>query len=480
MRTPLIFTVVVLLSMAFSPVASATMLGSPTNVSFTASYDGSAQDYYQLLPTDYVSTKTYDVVIALHGSGSNGLQYATNPADEMRATRDAAGNNDMIMICPNDRGTTSWMNAPSEADLVQIIQNLKSTYHVGNVILTGASMGGTGTLTFTALHPNLINGMCSVNGLANFDGYHSSNTDLAGQITTAFGGTQAQVPAEYYKRSAINFPQSFTMPMSIATNGGDTVVPAASVVSLYNTVKNTNTKAVSFYRSTGNHSTNYVDNAVALEYVIRQAKGINTDLHPIAINRSFEYQKLSPGTTASTVDGWTPAGGSVVGVANLSAANYTAKYNDPIPDGSQAAMATNSALYQFTGTTIRAGTYHLSLVAASPKDNSHVGTLLTGFMVADNNVASSADLDWGATDSYTAGPGLTPGEWTTINVDWVVGANSPAIGKYLYLDFWANSSNTVYFDNVSLSFTPLPEPSTFVMLGTAMVGLLVYARRKRK
>ena len=77
-------------------------------------------------------------MIALHGSGSDGTQYTTNTADEMRATRNAAGNNDMIMICPNDRGTTSWMNAPSEADLVQIIQNVKTTCNVGDVILTGS------------------------------------------------------------------------------------------------------------------------------------------------------------------------------------------------------------------------------------------------------------------------------------------------------------------------------------------------------
>ena len=44
---------------------------------------------------------------------------------------------------------------------------------------------------------------------------------------------------------------------------------------------------------TGGHSTNYVDNAVALEYVVQNAKGIDTDLHPITVNTSFEYQKLS-------------------------------------------------------------------------------------------------------------------------------------------------------------------------------------------
>lgn len=272
------------------------------------------------------------------------------------------------------------------------------------------------------------------------------------------------------------------MPMSITAGGSDTVVPPQSVLQLYDTVKNTNPKnpkTVSFYRATGGHSTNYVDNAVALEYVIQNAKGIDTDLHPITINTSFEYQRLNPGTTNPVVDGWT-AVGSGVGVANLSDLDYALKFDGPRPDGSNLALATNTALYQFTGTMVRAGTYHLSLAAASGRDNLQVGTLLTGFMVADNNVASVSDLMWGAPDSYTADPGLISGKWTTINVDWVVQPGSAAIGKYLYIDFWANSSNTLYFDNVSLSFTPVPEPSVSVLLGTALIGLLAYTWRKRR
>ena len=131
---------------------------------------------------------------------------------------------------------------------------------------------------------------------------------LLPQIVTAFGGTHTQVPAEYTKRSAINSPQSFTMPMAITAGMLDSTVPPQSVIQLANTVKNTNPvnpKVVSFVRANGGHSTNYVDNAVALEYVVQNAKGIDTDLHPITVNKSFEYQKLNDGATTSTVDGWT-------------------------------------------------------------------------------------------------------------------------------------------------------------------------------
>jgi predicted esterase len=461
------------LGMAISSSLSAAPLGSPTDVAFTA-YDGSTQYYMQLMPTDFDPKKQYDVVIALHGSGSGRTQYAYGAFDEARATRDAAANHDMIMICPDYRAKTSWMGPAAETDMVQIIASLKSQYHVGDVILTGASMGGTGSLTFTALHPGLIDGVCSVNGLANFDGYKSSNPALAGEIAASFG-----TAAEYAKRSAINSPQSFTMPFSVAAGGADTVVPPQSVLQLVDVVKNSNPrnpKVISFYRPTGGHSTNYVDNAVALEYVIRNAKGENTDLHPITINTSFEYQKLTAGTTTSgVIDGWTTVGTSL-GVTHVS--DYAAKFIDPPPDGNQMAKAKNGALYQFLGTTAAPGTYHLSVMVGTPKD-AEPGSFKVGFMTAANNIASVADLIWAEDDSYLSASGANAGHWSTINVDWVVDKDSAAIGKCLYVDLWADhAKNDVYFDKVNVAFTPLPEPTTIVGLITMCVAGGALTRRR--
>ena len=458
----------------------AAVLGSPADVRFTADYDGTSQCYSQLLPTGFDATKQHDLIIALHGSGANRTQYASDSRDECRATRDAAGAHDMILVCPDYRASTSWMNAAAEADVLQIIKELKSQYHIGKVIITGASMGGTGSLTMTALHPELINGVCSINGLADFVGYESSSTSLQSQITAAFGGTYEEVPDEYKKRSAINSPGSFTMPMSIACGGNDTVVPAASVRHLYDTVRNAtpkNAKTMSFYRPTGGHSTNYVDNAVALEYVIRQANGINTDLHPIAINTSFEYQTLPAGsTTSGAVDGWTASDGKA-GVTRLSDADYAAKFDDSIPDGKQTALARNAAIFQFLGTTVRAGAYHLSLKAGSPKDNVAVGTFRAGFLTADTNIAGTFDLAWGDDKAWTSS-GLTAGKWSSVELDWIVPADSAAIGKYLYVNLLSTGNHDVFFDNVQVSFTPAPEPGTMKIVVCGLVGAAGYMLRK--
>ena len=131
----------------------ASVLSSPTDVTFRATYDGDSQAYMQLLPQGFDAAQQHDVIIALHGSGSNRSQYATSSPDECKATRDVAANHNMILICPDYRGTTSWMNAAAEADVVQIINDLRSRYKIGKVIITGGSMGGTGALTFTAVAP---------------------------------------------------------------------------------------------------------------------------------------------------------------------------------------------------------------------------------------------------------------------------------------------------------------------------------------
>ncbi|MBN1394341.1 MAG: alpha/beta fold hydrolase [Pirellulales bacterium] len=483
MRVFLLFVIIVPLSIAFSPVLSAATLGTPTDEAFTATYDGSTQYYMQLLPTDFNPANQYDVIIALHGSGSTRTQYAYDSRDECRATRDVAANHDMIMICPDYRAATSWMNAPAESDVLQIINDLKSQYNVGKVIVTGASMGGAGCLTFTALHPDVVDGVCSVNGLANFVGYTTSMPALIDQIAVAFGGYYTQNPSEYVYRSAINYPQSFTMPMSITAGMLDTVVPPQSVIQLFNTVKNTNPvnpNVVSFIRTAGGHSTNYVDTAVALEYVVQNAQGIDTDLHPISVNTSFEYQNLSVGGSTTTVDGWTKAIGTGASVVNLTPAGIAAKFNGPIPDGSQIASVRSDAVYQFTGTTVQPGTYHMSFETASGKDNAQVGTFRAGFMVDDSTVAGTMDLDWGAPDSYVDDFALTPGNWTTVNVDWVVPSDSTAIGKYLYINYWGVTDNTVYLDDVHVSFTPVPEPSTLAMLTAGLIALAACAWKRRK
>ena len=104
----------------------------------------------------------------------------------------------MIYVSPDYRATTSWMGPRAEEDTVQTIQDLRDRYRVNKAILVGGSMGGVAVPTFTALHPDQVDGVCSLNGMAN----HFEYSNFQEAIRASFSGTKAEIPLEYKLRSA--------------------------------------------------------------------------------------------------------------------------------------------------------------------------------------------------------------------------------------------------------------------------------------
>ncbi|MCC7337047.1 MAG: alpha/beta fold hydrolase [Pirellulaceae bacterium] len=243
-------------------------LDSPLECTFIADYDGSQQKYLQLLPRGIALDQPLSVMIALHGHGSDRWQFATQSRDECRAARDVAAAHSMVFISPDYRAKTSWMGPAAEADVVQIIGLLKKQFLLKRLILCGGSMGGTAALTFTARHPQLVDGVVSLNGTANlqeFDGFQEA-------IAESFGGSKAQVPDQYRMRSAEFFPGQFPMPLAATTGGKDDVVPPESVLRLLKSVARVNPNVLSIHRPSEGHSTNYEDTRQALEFVISHLK----------------------------------------------------------------------------------------------------------------------------------------------------------------------------------------------------------------
>src|SRR3989442_1371046 len=160
----------------------AAKLGEPADVAFTATVDGTTQYYIQMLPEHFDPANSHHVLIALHGHGADRKQ-CIGGRPEFDAARDAAAKYEMIYVSPDYRATTSWMGPKAEADLVQLIGELRQKYKVGKVFLAGASMGGSSALTFTALHPDLVAGVCSQNGTAN----HVEYENFQDAIQASFG-----------------------------------------------------------------------------------------------------------------------------------------------------------------------------------------------------------------------------------------------------------------------------------------------------
>ncbi len=260
----LCYTLVI--SFAFSSLLRAEV-GALEDVAFTASHDGTEQRYILLVPEG--ETKDHrDLMIALHGHGSDRWQFAKGDFGEALGSRAVAKKYGMIFVSPDYRAKTSWMGPKAEADLVQIIKELKQKYAIRRIFLCGGSMGGSSALTFAALHPDLISGVASMNGTAN----HLEYQKFQDAISESFGGTKAAIPDEYKKRSAEYWPERFTMPVGLATGGQDTLVPPDSVLRLAAILKQLDRPVLLIHREAGGHSTTYDDSVTILEYVIENAK----------------------------------------------------------------------------------------------------------------------------------------------------------------------------------------------------------------
>ncbi|MCX6910018.1 MAG: alpha/beta fold hydrolase [Verrucomicrobia bacterium] len=234
------------------------------DVLFKANCDGTEQKYVVIFPDGFSANKPCAALIALHGHGSDRWQFVKDMRGECRATRDVAAAHGMLFVSPDYRAKTSWMGPKAAADMVQIIAELKRRHRATKIILCGGSMGGTGALTFTALHPDLVDGVISLNGTANLVEF----TGFPDALAASFGGTKAQVPDEYRRRSAEFWPERFTMPVAATTGGKDRVVPADSVRRLLDPVKARNPNVLLIHRPDGGHSTNYEDSKAAIEFVV--------------------------------------------------------------------------------------------------------------------------------------------------------------------------------------------------------------------
>lgn len=258
------FSALLLLLTNLSNVLAGTNEVQTTDVSFTAACDGTEQRYVLMLPAGFETNQPHDVLIALHGHGSDRWQFINDPREECRATREAAEARGMIYVSPDYRARTSWMGPKAEADLVQIISNLKKEYRVSRVFLCGGSMGGTGSLTFAVLHPDLIAGVVAINPCANLVSYEG----FQDAIQASYGGTKKQVFQEYKNRSAEYWPERLTMPVAITLGGKDQTIPPDSALRLGRVLETLQSPVKVIYREELGHVTDYKDCVEVFDFVL--------------------------------------------------------------------------------------------------------------------------------------------------------------------------------------------------------------------
>ena len=238
-----------------------------TDVAFTAACDGATQHYILMLPKGFDPEAPHHLLVALHGHGSDRWQFTDGSYATGIAARDAAVKHDLILVLPDYRAKTSWMGPKAEADVCQIIAAIKAQYRVDKVFLCGGSMGASSALTFSALHPELIDGVAAMNGTAN----HLEYERFQDAIRASFGGTKSEIPLEYKNRSAEYWPERLTMPVGITASGKDDVVPPQSVLRLVGVLEKLGRRVLAICREELGHTSNVEDARRVLEFVISAA-----------------------------------------------------------------------------------------------------------------------------------------------------------------------------------------------------------------
>ena len=255
------------LILCLSLISGTAVAAEPQDVVFRSRVDESEQRYVELLPPKFDASQPHDVVIALHGHGADRWQFIREVRGECKGVRDVAAEHGAIVVSPDYRARTSWMGPTAEADVVQIIAELKERHSIDRVFVAGGSMGGTSALIFTALHPELVAGVCSLNGTANMLEYER----FQDAITASYGGSKTERAEEYKRRSAELWPEKFTMPVAVTTGGKDEIVPPQSVLRLVEKLRQAKRRVFSIHREEGGHHTNYEDTRAAMEYMLREA-----------------------------------------------------------------------------------------------------------------------------------------------------------------------------------------------------------------
>ena len=238
-------------------------LSAPVDVEFVSRSDGSIQRYVVQKPANRKSNQPINLLIALHGHGSDRWQFINDARGECRASRDMAAKYGMLYVSPDYRAKTSWMGPAAEADLLQLIDDLNSEYRINHVILSGGSMGATSALAFAAMHPHHIDAVVAMNGTANMVEY----THFLDAIAESYGGTKEQKPEVYRDRSAEFFAERLTVPIALTTGGQDQLVPPDSVLRLANRLEKQNSPVRLIHRPEGGHQTSYDDAISAFEFV---------------------------------------------------------------------------------------------------------------------------------------------------------------------------------------------------------------------
>src|SRR5205085_12566601 len=126
--------------------------------------DNTYQPYRVFVPSSYDGTRSFPLVIALHGMGGDENSYFDYYANGL--FKEEAERHGYLVACPKGRGPASMYMGDAERDVLDVMAEMVRAYRVDpdRVYLTGHSMGGFGTLSVAMNHPELFAAIAPVSG----------------------------------------------------------------------------------------------------------------------------------------------------------------------------------------------------------------------------------------------------------------------------------------------------------------------------
>lgn len=211
--------------------------------------------------------------------------------------------------------------------------------------------------------------------------------------------------------------------------------------------------------------------------------------NPIAVqNFSFEQPDLGHNTSAterfdtSSIPGWSAngSGGTGFGVADPSGNNYTGANGPVLPgtaDGAQYAFLNlpsgfgNTLTYAgfSLGHFISGETYSLTVALGGRGDNGAPPNLYGITLLANGLAVGTSATAAGIADTF-------------FDLTYTFTASDAQNGMDIGIALSANNTGTAFeqanFDNVRLSTTSVPEPSTILL--SASIGMLAFFKQRRE
>ena len=169
----------------------------------------------------------------------------------------------------------------------------------------------------------------------------------------------------------------------------------------------------------------------------------------------------------STISGWTvtgAAGDPTVGL--FQPGDNTGRFNT-LSDGPTSAMSGGATISQMVAPTMVAGwTYVLAVDIGQRKDVPMDGTADLLICTNSNGTSCNAAV-------VAIGTTPTPGSFGTFTATYV--ATAADAGKFITIELKSSGAQG-NFDNVRLN--SVPEPASFLLIGSALLGLSAFRRRR--